>query len=207
MIPVRPAGPVTRGLDVSHYNGIIDFKRVKASGREFVWAKCSEYVADITYNRNRRDAKAAGLLFGAYHFFHPSRDPQTQAEKFLKLAGIERGDLVPMLDWEHSDGIPSYVDRSRAIIWLNTVEAAIGAIPIIYGSPYFLQALKLEKSFARYPLMISHYGVSAPLVPSPWETWTFWQHSERGDIPGIPALDEDLDMFNGTKEQLQQFTV
>ena len=207
MIKVAP-GPVTvKGLDVSHYDEVIDFAKVKAAGYQFAFSKCTEYNADNTYARNKAYAQASGLLFGAYHFFHPSRDAKAQAELFLKIAKIVKGDLQPVLDWESTDGVPSGADRARGKVWLDIVEKAVGRKPIIYGGPYFLQALALGPLFAEYPLWVAHYGTSAPLVPSPWRVWSFWQNSDRGNVPGIPAPDEDLDLFNGPLENLKKFTI
>ncbi len=204
-VPLRPQ--VVRGLDVSHYDEQIDFKMVKLSGRQFVFAKCTEYNMDKTYIRNKKAAEAAGLLFGAYDFFHPSRDPVKQAENFLTAAQLHPGNLVPVLDWETSDDIPNSTDRARASVWLQTVEKAVQRPPIIYGSPYFLHALNLDGSFSRYPLWIAHYGTSTPLIPSPWSECAFWQHTDKGAVPGIPAPDEDLDIFNGTYAELQRLVL
>lgn len=198
-----PKGPTLKGLDISHYDGRIDFKKVRDSGRAFAFAKCSEYTGDATFKTNKKGCKDFGILFGGYHFFHPSRDPRSQAELFLQLARPEKGELRPVLDWESTDNVPGSTDRARARLWLDTVEHAVGKPPIIYGGPYFLQALNLDASFARYPLWIAHYGTSAPLVPAPWRTWDFWQFTDKGDVPGIPAADEDLDLFNGSIHDLQ----
>jgi lysozyme len=207
MIKVPP-GPVTlNGLDISHYDGSIDFNKVRSSGRVFCIAKCTEYKPDSTFNRNRAGAKAAGLLFSGYHFFHPSRDPIAQAKLFLQTSHPEKGELRPMFDWESTDNIPSKLNRERGHAWLEYVEKQIGVPPIIYGGPYFLEALQLDPSFAKYPLCVSHYGTRAPKLPPPWHNWTFWQFTDKGDVPGIPAPDEDLDIFNGSMEDLKKLVL
>lgn len=207
MVKVAPGAKTVKGIDVSHYDGLIDFEQVKKSGREFIIAKCTEYNADNTYSLNKFGAKNAGLLFGAYHFFHPNKDPKAQAEKFLKIADLQKGELHPMLDWEVTDNVPSAEDVRRAKVWLDIVESACGKAPIIYGGPYFLNALNLDHTFRHYPLFVAHYGTSSPLVPAPWGVWSFWQHTDKGSVPGIPAPDEDLDVFNGSLEQLKKLTL
>lgn len=205
MLKRSPASAVTtRGLDTSHYDGRIDFKMVKLSGREFVIQKCTEYNVDNSYAKNKADAKAAGLLFGSYHFFHPSRDPALQAHTFLNYAQPKARELIPCLDWETTDNVPSHSDMMRAKIWLDVVEKATGRKPLIYLAPYFGQTLNLSSDFADYPLYIAHYGTSVPLVPTPWQKWAFHQYTEKGDVPGIPAPDEDLDVFNGSLTELEQ---
>ncbi len=209
MIRVKPHGPVVRGVDISHHNGVVHFDALKAAGVEYVYAKCSEYTVDGTYQRNKAAAKAAGLLFGAYDFFHPAKPPAAQAAFFLKNANLQLGDLVPWLDWESTDGVPSVVERVRAIQWLNIISAEMGGKkrPIIYGSPYFLQALDLDViSFKKYGLCTANYGVDAPLVPPPWDDWVMWQTSEHGHIPGVSGA-EDTDLFNGTIDDLKAYTI
>lgn len=207
MVRVPPGPYKVSGLDISHYQGNVDFKQVRASGIEFVFAKCSEYVADDKYVQNKAGAKAAGLLFGAYHFFHPSKDPKNQAETFLRIAKLGPGDLPPVLDWESTDNVPSSSDRARGKTWLDLVEKAYGKPPIIYGGPYFLQALGLDESFKRYPLWVAHYGTTAPLVPAPWKSWAFWQFSDKGVTPGVPGAHGDADVFNGPLDALKKYVI
>jgi lysozyme len=207
MRKVLAAGPTVKGLDVSHWDDKIDFSKVKASGRHYCFSKASEYTADKNFKTNRAGAKAAGMLFAGYHFFHPLKNPKTQAEMFLKIAEPSPGELPPILDWEVTDNVPSVGDRTAAMIWLDIVEKAIGRKPIIYGAPYFLEALQLDVRFKNYPLWIAHYVNGAPLVPKPWDTWTFHQHTDKGDVPGIPAPNEDLDLFNGSLDDLHKLTI
>lgn len=206
MLKVKPGAVVTKGLDVSTYDAVIDFTEVKAAGFEFVVAKCTEgaTIADRFYLRNKQEAKAAGLLFGAYHFFRPGTDAKRQAENFLGNAQLEKGELQPMFDWEVSQG-PG--DIQKAQTWLDEVERACGKKPFIYGPPYMLNDLRLPESFKEYPLWVANYGVSAPLVPAPWRVWSFWQYSDRGEVPGIPSPQEDMDIFNGPLSQLQKMVI
>jgi lysozyme len=203
---VKAKGQTVKGLDCSHYDGLVDFKQVKAAGYEFVWNKCTEGTgnADRSYNVNRAKASAAGMLFGAYHFFRPGLDPLKQAEWFLRNAELKSGDLQPVFDWESFQG-PA--DQAKARIWLERVERACGRKPIIYGSPYSLNQLNLAPEFVLYPLWIAHYGTLEPLVPAPWKVWSFHQYTDRGAVPGIPATDEDIDRFNGPIENLRKFTL
>ncbi len=195
-----------KGLDVSHYDEKIDFSKVRASGFEFCWAKATEGLTyyDKKYSINRVQAKAAGLLFGAYHFFRPGSDPLKQAEHFLSKAKIEKGDLLPAFDWEVSQG---FGDVKKAKLFLDHVEDAIGKKMVIYGPPYMLDGLSLSSAFAEYPLWVAHYTNLSPLIPSPWTHCSFHQYSEKGSVPGIPAPDEDMDLWNGSLENLKKMVV
>lgn len=192
------------GLDVSHYQGDINWVQVKADGYKFAWAKCSEYSKDDKFDKNKAGAKAAGILIGAYDFFHPGKDPEAQAAQFLALAKPGPGDLLPFLDWEVTDGTLPAQDLSRGQAWLNVVEKAIGRKPAVYGGVYFFEALKLPPEFHTYPLMLAQYRNFDPLIPEPWADWTFWQHDSKGHVLGISG-NTDMDWFNGTEEDLKKF--
>lgn len=199
---VGAKGPVTLGIDVSHWQGKCDFQYLKSLNIEFVIAKCTEYVLDDAYKNDRTSAKTNGIIFGGYDYFHPSRDPISQAKFFLDMARPEQGDLRPMIDVETLDALPAKNLVAALQKWLDTVEAAIGVPPIIYTGPYFAEALSLPPSFKRYPLANAHYGTSKPLVPPPWSNWTFHQYTNKGSVRGVPKNPTDLDRFNGTREQL-----
>jgi lysozyme len=206
MIKVPAKGVTTKGIDVSHYDESIDFAQLKAAGFVFVSSKATEglNVVDPRYKTNKAKAKAAGILFGAYHFFRPGLDPMKQAQHFLAHADIQAGDMQPMFDWEVTQ-TPADVGRAR--IFLDAVEAAIGKKMIIYGPPYMLEDFRLPPRFADYPLWIAHYGTKTPAVPYPWKTWSFWQYTDKGSAPGIPSPDEDMDLFNGPAESVLKFIV
>lgn len=204
---VGAAGPVTLGLDVSHYQGKCDFQFLKSLAALFVFSKCTEYNVDDTYASDRASAIANGILFGGYDYFHPSRDAATQAKFFLDMAKPKSGDLVPFIDTETLDSLPAKNLAGELQKWLDIVEAAIKAIPGIYLGPYFGQSLALPSSFKRYPLIIAHYGTDKPLVPPPWATWAIHQYTDKGGLRGIPGGREDLDRFNGTYDQLLKLRI
>jgi lysozyme len=191
-----------RGLDVSHYQGTIDWQSVAESGIAFAFIKATQGTTnfDPHFQANWSGAKAAEVLRGAYHFYEPGVDPHQQAVTFLSAVQPEPGELPPVLDVETPGQASEII--SGIEVWLSTVEHAIGKIPILYTSPGFWSGLGVS-SFGRYPLWIAEYGVSAPKIPEGWATWTFWQDSENGSVPGIDTP-VDLDLFQGTLQDLQQ---
>lgn len=201
-----PAGPITiKGLDVSHYDEKIDFTKVIGAGFKFCCIKATEglTVRDSRFANNWAASKAAGMVRGAYHYFHPNKDARAQAEFFAGVVGkLDDLDFL-MMDWESTDNVPAQADRDRGAIFLHRLEQLTGKRPVIYTGPYFAQALGLNSGFALYPLWVAHYGTSAPLVPAPWQNWAFWQYSDTGSVPGIPAANEDMDIFNGSLDQLK----
>ena len=198
-LSANPAG--IRGIDVSHYQGTIDWNAVAKAGTVFTFIKATEGTtgSDPNFEVNWNGSHTAGLLRGAYHFFQPGEDPRQQAMNFLKVVQPTPGDLPPVLDVEAS-GTPSEI-IAGIHTWLTCVDLAVGKTPILYTNPSFWANLKTS-DFGRFPLWIAEYGVVAPKVPEGWSIWTFWQFSESGSIPGISGY-VDFDLFQGTLPELQ----
>lgn len=193
-----------QGLDVSHYQGTIDWEEVAKAGMAFVFIKATEGTSEVDpeFETNWSGAKAAGLLRGAYHFFQPSEDPQQQAEHFLSVVQTVPGDLPPVLDVETPGDASEILAGVQA--WLTAVEQATAKAPILYTSPTFWNGLGISASgFSRFPLWVAEYGVTTPKTTEGWTAWTFWQFSESGEVSGIQGT-VDLDLFQGTLSELQQ---
>lgn len=197
-----------KGLDVSHYNGTVDWSQVATAGIVFAYAKATEgtTVRDTQFHTNYLAMREHQILRGAYHFFRPGLDPQAQAENFLNLVpAVEPGDLPPTLDVEVGDGQPAQVIIPRVLQWLQTIEAALGRTPVLYTSRNFWNAnLGGSADFGRYPLWVAHYTTNVkPVLPSGFGDYVFWQHSETGQVAGITGS-VDLDRFHGSPTELNQ---
>ena len=206
------------GLDVSYWQAEIDWKRVRATGVRFAFIKATEGVAytDSTFVANWEGAGANGLLRGAYCFFHPNQDPRQQAARFLRTIRDRDSDpeLPCSIDLEVTDAIPNKKIISGAKIWLDEVAQGLGRRPMIYSGVSFLETHFSEGGqppdwSQDYPLWLGWFprkyvpGMS-PLMPKGWIKWIFWQYSGKGRLGGIDAP-VDLDVFNGTMEQLSAF--
>ncbi|HLK19515.1 MAG TPA: GH25 family lysozyme [Bryobacteraceae bacterium] len=201
------------GIDVSHFQGVVDWPRAAASGIQFCFMKATEGAGNVDprFIQNWKNSRNAGLVRGAYHFFHPAAPASAQANSFLRMvARLEPGDLPPVLDLEVPAawvGITSQDRAPLAIEWLDTVEKTLGVMPIVYLSPAFAtEILANAPGLARFPVWFAHYTTAdAPTVVKPWSTWNFWQYSRDGKIPGV-ALPVDLDRFNGSLDDLRALT-
>lgn len=207
------------GIDVSYWDAGIDWPKVRATGQRFVFVKATEGNAyqDPTFDDNWFGAKSAGLLRGAYHFFHCNIDPKKQADNFINYVKSfnDNGELPPVLDLETHDNVKKEKIIPAVKVYLDQIESAFGKKPIIYSGYFFLQDYLSEAGggppmWAKdYPLWIAQYpnqytpGMS-PLLPRGWFKWTIWQYSEKGVVNGINA-DVDMDLFNGTLEELYKF--
>ena len=206
-----PAGAIP-GIDVSHYQAVVDWTVVAGGGVRFAFAKASEgaSVADQYFLDNWNGMKAAGILRGAYHFMHPGADPQAQARSFLsRLASanggtpqLAPGDLPAALDIEVTDGASPAALLSCATAWLAAVESATGKRPIVYTYPSFWRStLSNPADLAGHHLWISHLAVASPTIPGSWPAWVFWQYDKK-PLSGVPAATTDLNAFNGTYDDL-----
>jgi GH25 family lysozyme M1 (1,4-beta-N-acetylmuramidase) len=196
---IVPAGPGTRlrGIDVSHYQGRIDWRRVARSGHHFAIAKATEgrtYV-DQTYLRNKTLAEANGLAFGAYHFARPDPKPNDavrEANHFLDVARLEPGNVIPVLDLETTGGL-SHRRLTRWILtWLRRVHERLGVRPMVYTSPVgWAERTGNTTAVAKAGydvLWVAHWGVREPALPARnWagNGWSLWQRSDCGSVPGI----------------------
>lgn len=210
------AGAVSyaKGLDVSHWNGAVDWIQVVDGGYTFLFAKATEgtTLIDPTYSINRAGTTGLGLRFGAYHFARPAgsgtagvvANAIAQADYFVNVAQPAAGDLPPVLDLETTGALSPSALVQWTQAWLGEVQARTGVSGLIYASPSFWKtALGDTSSFAGsgFRLWIAHWTKNAaPTVPaSDWGGfgWTFWQWTDCSAIPGFIHC-TDGDRLNGT---------
>ena len=195
------------GIDVSHFQGDVDWQAVKAAGCVFAFAKATEGagVVDPHFASNWAGMKAAGILRGAYHFYRAAQSAAAQAAHLLSTVRFEAGDLPPVLDIEVNDGVTGPALVGGVQTWLDAVEPVAGVTPIIYTNTYFWDA-HFNDQFSQYPLWIAHYGPAPEPLPVGWTVWTFWQYSQSLEIAGVGGA-ADHDYFNGPLTQLQALAV
>jgi lysozyme len=197
------------GIDVSHWQGYVHWRRVATTRVRFVIAKATEGTGfvDRRYARNKRAAERHGLRFTAYHFARPGRqggsvrrDARREADFFVETARLHARNLLPALDLERSGGLRPRALRRWTLTWLRRVEARLGAEPMVYSSPAFwARHLGNTRRVAREGhrvLWIAHYGTHRPQVPARgWDRsgWTIWQWTSRGRVDGIRGpVDRDF---------------
>jgi lysozyme len=244
------------GIDVSHYNGEIDWDRVADSNIRFAFAKASQgadssqpFYTDPMFAVNWPKMKAAGLVRGAYHFVGLPM-PGTPKEKwnddlhreidhFLDVIGtLEPEDFPPALDFEDGDSPGRWkqllsTDRAGA---LSIVRELIqytfrqcGVLPVIYTGNFWWQQLgdpdpvhdnlafgEAALWFAQYPVVndnqLADFGALTATqprhIPKVWGSrWNFWQFSSKGKLAPALAGNFDLDVFNGTLDDLKKLTI
>jgi lysozyme len=186
------------GIDVSHYNGVIDWKQVAESGVKFAYIKCTDGPAwtDPMFVKNREGARLAGLKVGSYHFLRPGVTAD-QLNGFLSMICARTDDLPPCLDVELPGSLPVLECAQRIV-------DELGRVPVIYTDSVIGQSVPIDAGV--YPLWMADYALTgvAPRIPLPWFVWTFWQRTDKGAVPGIIG-NVDLDWFNGDEAEFENF--
>ncbi len=194
------------GIDVSHWQGTIDWVQVAASGQRFAIAKATEgqtYV-DPTYATNKAAAAAVGIAFSAYHFAKPDDTPSDailEADHFVDLAQLGPGNLIPALDIERTGGLSQTELTAWILAWVGRVAERLGVRPMVYTSPNGWANRTGDTTAvadAGYSVLwLAHWGVSEPTLPAnDWSGngWTFWQYGDCGTVPGIEGC-VDVDWY------------
>ncbi len=217
-----------QGLDVSHFQGNIDWNAVRNAGIKFTFAKATEGVdfVDVNFHQYMTGAIAAGVPIGPYHFgrlnsgetiptdaIDEANDFVDAIEQYYDSAGMV---LRPVLDYEQlpndpvSPSVQAYVSK-----WIRDfsgrVQERLGFPPIIYTCCGINTATFLEPDIAQHDLWVrkitggNTFDPDSPPTASDmgiWSDWTFWQWSATGNVAGISPVDRDV--FEGTMEQLAQ---
>jgi lysozyme len=209
---LKPKDYPIHGIDVSKFQGDIDWNAVAYSGVKFAWIKATEGGdrADARFQANWEGAKAAGIPHGAYHFVYWCRPPLEEINNFEQNAPVENDALPPVLDVEATPTSPTchrHLSQSEAIadmqVMLLEMERHYRKRPIIYTTVDFYEAILSDGALMDYPIWVrstKHH----PAVKYGSRAWHFWQYQSDGRVPGIGG-DVDKDAFYGTKEQWDAF--
>ncbi len=190
-----PAGRI--GVDVSHHQGSIDWRRVSADGISFAYLKATEgsTFTDPALTTNWAGARAAGLRVGGYHYFTLCSPPEPQADHFLaalRSVGAGPRSLPPVVDLEligNCDPPPSRADLLPAVnAFLNRVEQATGRRVVVYVHP------DLERSHDLVGELGRRQWVRRLGDRPPPDDWWLWQRSDSAQVDGI-ATPVDLDVM------------
>lgn len=186
------------GIDVSEWQGAIDWNQVAAAGFRYAITRINDgHHQDPTFQGNWAAIKAVGMVRGAYQFYEPTIDPTTQANWVINAVGmLGPGDLPVTLDVEWTTGTPNAGDIAS---WVQQVTAGTGKVPMVYTAVGYWNQY-FSGQFGDLDLWVANYGVNCPHMPSSWDHWLFWQWG-GGPVPGI-AGNVDQNVFNGTLDDL-----
>jgi GH25 family lysozyme M1 (1,4-beta-N-acetylmuramidase) len=205
-------------IDVSHWNGTIDFSKVSAAGVKAVYAKATNGTSntDNTFDGNIKNARAQGMLVGGYHFLLSQQDPTAQAAHFVTFTEKYKLDLLPVVDveWDMKGktdqwkSVPAAARVAMVGRFCDEIRTRTGRLPLIYTATSWwkpmigdVKSYKTVK-FGDCPLWIARYASTVGGLPAPWSSYAIWQYSATGSVSGIKG-NTDLDSLNVSLESLK----
>jgi len=200
-------GAVVRGIDVSNWQGEIDWAAVREAGIRFAYVRVSDGATapDPQFARNWQEAAGAGVVRGAYQYFRPAEEPEEQADLLLDVVGSPaKGDLPPALDVEVSGNLEADEVVARIERWVSRVRRATTMTPVIYTSASaWVASTGNTERFRKLALWIAHHEAACPNTPAAWPRWTFHQSSASSALEGVAGA-VDVDLFQGTLAALER---
>ncbi len=184
------------GIDISAWQGEIDFAAVKSSGVDIVYIKAGQGGRqDSMLETNYQKALDAGLNIGFYYYVTActTQEAAAQANNFAQILQGKATDSPPAMDFESFGNLSSQEINEIALTFMETLAAASGRTPIIYSDLYNARDI-FDERLAQYPLWIAEYGPSSPGDPGKWASWVGFQYSSSGSVPGINGQ-VDMDKF------------
>ena len=184
-----------KGIDISSWQGNVDFAKVKNYGIDIVYIKVTEGINYINnyFASSYTNAKANGIKIGFYHYFLANIDPVAQAKYFVNAIGDRVPDCKLAIDVEVSNGLSKADLTNKIISFLKEVERLTGKDTVVYTYTSFARNY-LGSELGKYPLWIAEYGVNTPGTNPVWSDWIGFQYSDKGSIPGING-NVDLNEF------------
>lgn len=197
------------GVDVSHYQGIIDWNTLSQQDIQFAFMKATEGSShiDAKFADNWEQTSNLDLKTGAYHFFSFDSPGETQAANFITTVGKRKSMLPPVVDVEYyadkkvNPPEPQPV-RDQLQAMLDELEAYYGTAPIIYSTEEVWERY-LNGYFDDYPLWIRNVFTK----PKIQNDWTFWQYTNRARLKGYSGDETfiDLNVFDGSEDEWSQW--
>lgn len=209
----HPTDYAVHGIDVSKYQGLIDWSRVKDAGVRFAWIKATEGGdhQDERFQENWQNARSAGVKRGAYHFVFWCRPWQDEMANFERTTPVDPDALPPVLDVELT---PTSKTCKRKLVrdevlgeiraMLERMERHFGKKPVLYTTVDFYAGILQGGAISDYPTWVRSTKYF-PSVRYPGRKWHFWQYQSDGHVDGINAK-VDRNAFFGSAQQWQDFT-
>jgi GH25 family lysozyme M1 (1,4-beta-N-acetylmuramidase) len=208
--PASAAG-VVYGMDVSGYQGNVNWSAAYANGARFTYIKATEGTGYTNpyFAQQYNGSYNVGMIRGSYHFARPNISAgSTQADYFIAHGGGWSGDgktLPGAMDMEYNPyagGTCYGLSKASMTAWIlsfsNRYHSREGVYPVIYTSTsWWSQCVGNSDFSSTNPLWVARYASAPGALPYAWGYYTFWQNADSGTFPG------DQDRFNGSISQLQ----
>lgn len=194
---IASGNQIYEGIDVSNWQGAINYDLVKNDGIEIVYIKSSqgENIVDSHFRINYNNAKANGLKVGFYHFLTARNEAEAvrQADFFASVISNTNPDCKLAMDFEVFGDLTVSEINNISETFLERVKEVTGKEVIIYSDESSARNVFGEELAEEYPLWIAQYGVDSPSQTN-WEYWEGFQYTSTGRVSGIRGF-VDRDRF------------
>jgi lysozyme len=218
-----PTAYAIKGIDLSHYNGSVDWPTLATSGYSFAYLKATEGASfqDTSFKPNWGASGSTNIVRGAYHTFRFCSTVDAQIANFMSMNPVDTSTLPPAVDIEPA-GAASYQtaldkpvggcvvkniedERLALLDFLEKIQQKTGKVPVIFGASDVFRDL-IDARFKKFNFWIAQYrATGGPDITLPGETpWTLWQHSSYAKVAGIQG-DTDENVFFGNQADFQAF--
>ncbi|MET3853584.1 lysozyme [Rhizobium sp. OAE497] len=205
-----PRKLAVHGVDVSRWQGDIDWVTLRSQGANFAYIKSTDGGdhLDPMFRTNWQRAKAAGMKRGAYHFFYWCRTAGEQADWFIRNVPRDPDALPPVIDveWNGESSCKRRPSPERVVekmqVFMDKLERHYGKRPIIYTAPDFYRD-NLRGQFQNHPFWLRSVAAH-PAQVYPGRRWMLWQYSGSGLSQGVEGK-IDLNVFHGSEAEWHEF--
>ena len=198
------------GVDVSRYQGEINWKSLESQNVRFAFIKATEGSGHVDeyVSENLANAAETDIRLSAYHFFSFVSPGETQAENFISVVNAGDIDMPPVVDVEYygtkKSDKPDRKEAEKILApLLDRLESYYGVKPIIYTTlPVYNRYIR--ENFSDYPLWIRNVWCEPDFMD-----WKFWQFSDKGLLSGFTGEEKyiDLNVYNGSEQEfLDEFS-
>lgn len=184
------------GIDVSAYQGIIDFNAVRDSGVRVVYIRAGvDGRPDDYLRRNYEGARNARLNYGFYYFVTAKNEKEAreQAGQFASLLEGKRFNARPVMDFERFGDLSKEEINRIGLAFVDELQRLTGILPMVYTDSYNAETV-WNRSFASYPLWLADYQGTDNPETGVWSDWQGFQYTDKGQVPGIEGP-VDLNYF------------
>ncbi len=177
------------GIDVSNWEGEINFRKVRKSGIRIVYIKATQGrdIVDPDFERNYREAAKEHLRIGFYHYVM-ARDLEEAKEEAAFFHDKTRDKIQyarPAMDFEEFGALSHQEIRNISLLFLRELETKTRHRPVIYSDASNATSVFDDERLREYPLWIAQYGVNKPDMENQWRRWSGWQYTDSGHVKGI----------------------
>lgn len=204
VLALSPASlPTYLGMDVSAWQGYIDYAKAKADGIEFVYIKATEgtWYTDRYLSYNYENAKRQGMKVGVYHFVRATsiEGARAEARYFANaISGLEI-DCRLAMDFEEFGNLSVSQINEISQVFLQETQEITGKEMVIYSNTNDAIHIFSQNLANQYPLWVANYGVDEPYDNGKWSSWVGFQYTSQGSINGVNG---NVDLNRFTKEIL-----